>query len=226
MLVKVRNMPAIESQKSLLTTQCEALYQIFDLLPFGVFVLNRSGEVIAMNGAAKQIITAVDGFVLKSNTLVPVESWQRSEFRSLVMDALDSDRQAAHQGAVMKVFRASEQRPLEVLVMPLTDQGSNGQLEPIDSEPASIVLVCNTDVRTEVPAEALMELYSLTPAEARITKALVRGKRISEAAKDFNLSEQTLRSELRCVFQKTETSRQAELVSVILAGVASFTGHA
>lgn len=222
----LRNMLAIERQNSLLTTLREALFKIFDLLSFGVFVLNRSGEVIAMNGAAKQIVMGADGFVLKYKTLVPVRSWQRSEFRSLVMDALDPDRQAAHKGAVMKVFRGPEQRSLEVLVMPLNDQGCNGQLKPIDSEPASMVLVCNPDVRMEVPAEALVELYSLTPAEARMTAALVRGKRISEVAKDFNLSEQTLRGELRSVFQKTETNRQAELVSVILAGVASFTDHA
>ena len=197
-----------------------------DFLPFGVFILNRSGNVIEANGTAKQIVEDADGFVLKHDTLVPEKSWQRSEFRSLVMDALDPDRQAVYERAVMMVFRGSEERSLEVLVRPLNDQGCDRRLTPNDSEPAAVILVCNTDVKLEVPAEILMDLYSLTPAEARIVSALVRGKRISEAAKDFHLSEQTLRGELRTVFQKTDTNRQAELVSVVLSGVASFTNHA
>lgn len=220
----LRGMLVMERQSALLTIRCETLYQIFDLLPFAVFVLSRSGEVIMMNGAAEQIVTNMDGFSLKYKTLVPVQSWQRAEFRSVFRNVVDPDGATQHE-AVMKIFRKLEKRPLEVFITSLRNKGSICRQKPRSFEPAGIVLVCSTDVRVQVSADALMDLYALTPAEARITTELVRGKRISEIAKDLSLSEQTLRGELRNVFQKTETNRQAELISVILAGVAGFTEH-
>lgn len=65
-------------------------------------------------------------------------------------------------------------------------------------------------------ATTLSASYGLTPAEARIALALVEGKQLAQIAADFDISRTTVAFHLRNIFQKTGTSRQAELVALFL----------
>ena len=65
-----------------------------------------------------------------------------------------------------------------------------------------------------------MRLYNLTPAEARLTLALLEGKGLEWAAEQISLSVNTARTHLKRIFEKTRTHRQAELVRLILRGPA------
>jgi len=60
----------------------------------------------------------------------------------------------------------------------------------------------------------------LTPAEARLAAALATGATLEQIAAAHRVTEATLRSQLRSIFSKTGTSRQAELVRLALRGVA------
>ena len=71
----------------------------------------------------------------------------------------------------------------------------------------------------DAPAEAdLQARYGLTWAEAALAAALVNGARLSEHATERGIAITTARSQLKCCFRKTSTSRQAELVRLILLG--------
>ncbi len=58
--------------------------------------------------------------------------------------------------------------------------------------------------------------YGLTPAEARIALELVEGKKLAQIAIFFEISRTTVAFHMRNIFQKTGTSRQAELVALLL----------
>jgi DNA-binding CsgD family transcriptional regulator len=60
-------------------------------------------------------------------------------------------------------------------------------------------------------------LYGLTPAESKLAVALAAGKSLGEAAEAFNISKYTARAQLRQIFAKTDTHRQAELVKLLLS---------
>lgn len=63
-----------------------------------------------------------------------------------------------------------------------------------------------------------IELYSrLTPAESRIAHGIARGEPLSAIAKANGISIGTARTQLKSVFVKTGTHRQAQLVA-LLAG--------
>ncbi|MCP3851736.1 MAG: response regulator transcription factor [Gammaproteobacteria bacterium] len=64
--------------------------------------------------------------------------------------------------------------------------------------------------------EHLMELFALTRSEARLIQPLLIGKSIEESAKDCGLTVSSARTYLKRIFSKTDTNRQAELVSKIL----------
>ncbi|WP_240201664.1 helix-turn-helix transcriptional regulator [Pseudomonas sp. PDNC002] len=62
----------------------------------------------------------------------------------------------------------------------------------------------------------LGELFGLTPAEQRLGDLLVRGLTPEHCAEQLGTSINTVRSQLRALFRKTRTSRQAELVSLLV----------
>lgn len=65
-------------------------------------------------------------------------------------------------------------------------------------------------------AATLSASFGLTPAETRVALALTEGKTLAGIAAEFEVSRTTIAFHMRNVFQKTETSRQAELVAALL----------
>jgi DNA-binding CsgD family transcriptional regulator len=61
--------------------------------------------------------------------------------------------------------------------------------------------------------------FGLTPAEARLALQLVAGETLRAAAVNLGISYETARTELKNIFNKTGTCRQAELVIVIVTAL-------
>ena len=76
------------------------------------------------------------------------------------------------------------------------------------------LLVVSDLTRPSITDAALLSLvFGLTSAEARLAAAICEGQDINGAAATFGVSRQTLRSQLKTVFAKTGSRRQAELVA-------------
>ena len=67
--------------------------------------------------------------------------------------------------------------------------------------------------------------FGLTPAEARLAFHLVAGETLRSAAIKLSITYETARSQLKSIFKKTGTCRQAELVIVILTALPGCDGR-
>lgn len=70
--------------------------------------------------------------------------------------------------------------------------------------------------RSGLSIDQLRILFNLTPAEARVTKLISEGKSVAEAAAELDVQENTIRVQLKSVFAKTGTRRQAELMNLLI----------
>jgi DNA-binding CsgD family transcriptional regulator len=61
----------------------------------------------------------------------------------------------------------------------------------------------------------LRNAFALTAAEARVASLLSAGHDLGTIADTLKISRETVRNQLKSIFSKTETSRQAELISVM-----------
>jgi DNA-binding CsgD family transcriptional regulator len=59
---------------------------------------------------------------------------------------------------------------------------------------------------------SLVRQFGLSPAQARMSSLIVTGHSIASAARELHVSENTARSHLKQIFQKTDTHSQMELV--------------
>jgi DNA-binding CsgD family transcriptional regulator len=87
------------------------------------------------------------------------------------------------------------------------------------SDAVVAIFVADPSARFYAGPEALTELYQLTLSEAELVRLLAAGLSLEEAADKRGVSLNTARSHLKHVFAKTETSRQGELVRLIISGV-------
>ena len=72
----------------------------------------------------------------------------------------------------------------------------------------------------EQPQAQLRTRYSLTRAEARLADLLTRGLSLSAAADRLCVSYHTVKTHLHRIYGKTGTSRQAELIALLLSTAA------
>lgn len=63
-----------------------------------------------------------------------------------------------------------------------------------------------------------MELFDLTPTEARVAGALAGSARKADIAEELGITQTTVAFHMRNLFDKTRTHRQADLIALILAG--------
>jgi DNA-binding CsgD family transcriptional regulator len=67
----------------------------------------------------------------------------------------------------------------------------------------------------------LQHLYRLTRAEADLVRLISAGQSLEQVAEARGVTMNTVRSQLKQVFCKTDTSRQGELVHLVLTGIAA-----
>lgn len=89
---------------------------------------------------------------------------------------------------------------------------------PHGSTRTAFVLFCRQfDNAIQLDEGAIRAAYGLTPAEARVCSALVRGENILALSGSLGISAQTARTHLKRIYDKTSTVRQPELMRLLLS---------
>jgi DNA-binding CsgD family transcriptional regulator len=93
------------------------------------------------------------------------------------------------------------------------------RLPGLTSSPLSafhaILVISDTDQAHSAEAVTLRAVFDLTTAEARLAVAVASGKDLDTFSTERKLSKQTLRNQLKSIFLKTGTGRQAELAVML-----------
>jgi DNA-binding CsgD family transcriptional regulator len=70
----------------------------------------------------------------------------------------------------------------------------------------------NPHIEHDIHACSFVKQFRLSPAQARVSVMIVTGNSLADTARKLHVSENTARSHLKQVFQKTNTHGQMELV--------------
>lgn len=165
-------------------------------------------RVLFANGAADQLLKADDGLRVRQARLTTRDPRQEAALRQAVSLASVAATGSVAPPADLLSVRRAHKRPLSVLVTPLPrDAGSDGL-----AEASAIVFAHDPETRRPPATAALAALYKLTAAEARLLEALLQGQRITEYAEQAGISPNTANTQLKQIFAKTGTNRQADLM--------------
>ncbi|MCW9035545.1 MAG: response regulator [Alphaproteobacteria bacterium] len=190
---------------------------VLDRLPMGVLLLDVDSRVIFMNGKAEKIVQNGDGLVVDEEGYCGASTHSDSAHLNRLLnnalypgDSSDSDSHSA-----LSLERKNEAPPLSLLVSSI---GSRSSFH------GAVVFIVDSEDPINVNEEALVELYGLTRVEARLVAGIASGGTLESLATKWNVSQHTLRAQLKQIFTKTETRRQSDLIKLVLTGPAVLGG--
>lgn len=196
----------------------EALAEAMDLLPTGLLLLDARRRVVMQNRGAQRIARLDDGFRIEASGPSAEDARENATLQKLLADAMESGvgGPTAATG-FLAVSRPSGKQSFAVMVAPLLS--APGRTVVRDASVA--IFIADPEAGRIHDPEVLGAMYSLTHSEAELVRLLAAGMSLEEAAEGRGVSVNTARSHLKHVFAKTGTSRQGELVRLVLSGVGS-----
>lgn len=217
---KYREKTNSSGQLQALQARSGFMSDIMDRLPQGVILVNVHCKVLQTNRTAEDILCDRDGLVKdRGGRLTASHSDDTMVLRGLVQKASAND-QASPTGGAMTIVRPSGGPSLSLMVTPLDPKMDTGELD----EPVVSVFV--TDPGHQAPKVGMLcKLYGMTPAEARLATHLAGGGSLDQASAAWGVKVSTVRTHLKRIFAKTETSRQADLVRLLLSGPAMLSAY-
>ena len=202
----------VASRVERLTARSGASAAALDSLAHGVVFLNDKGQVLHCNATAEGWLRDGSGLALRAGRLVLGDPAAQQQLGAVLRD-LQGRGQARGLSRSIAVRLPERDRPLTLSAIRLSAQRSRF----VATLPTVMLLIVDPEVPSRPDSALLRTLYRLTPAEARLAQALLGGGGLRQAAAAAGMSYETSRWYLKVLFQKTHTSRQAELVARLLA---------
>lgn len=208
LLPHLRNVCAWQQRFHSIDHEAERFRTALDSLTEGVLMLDGEGRPVFCNTAARKMACH------------HLFSW-RSDGR-LGMTTSGDEHQLQHTLRELSVAGVSAPRWLPI-------HGSEGDLvatlklcptPPAEGASSPVQMIAFIKPLEPVAAPTLVPglkaQWGLTSAEAQLAQQLMHGHSLDEAARHIHVSKNTVRTQLRSLFMKTDTHRQAELVRVLL----------
>ena len=195
-----------------LEARASALAEMTDRALVALVLTDAFGRIAEANGVARAILAENDG--LTSARRGPARRAKRGLHQAL----------AAHPGSGGIAPHADERRhaglatlparrPLALVVSPTRNGAS-----PLGRSHAVSIAFADPERAPEPDADLLARLYGFTAREAGVAALLLQGLSPNEAARELAMTENTVRTHIRHLFDKTGVERLADLVRLLMQG--------
>ena len=191
--------------------------ELLNRLPMGVIVLGESGRVEFLNRAAEAILEKKDGLCCRANCISAVDSNESDHLRSIISGAKSTTGGKGTCGGSLSISRSSGCRPYSVMVAPLRPAPTSY----LSQTQGVAIFISDPEASQPTNLERLAAMFALTPSESRLADRLIQDQSLAEAADALGITIQTARVHLKRIFGKTDTSRQSELMRLLLSSPAS-----
>jgi DNA-binding CsgD family transcriptional regulator/PAS domain-containing protein len=183
-----------------------------DGLGAGMYLVDESGRLIHANAAGNAILGTSDILSSVSGRLVASDAQVDRALREVFAAAGQGDAALGSKGiAVPLIGRDGERYVAHAL--PLTS-GARRRAGVVYTAAAAL-FVRKAALTVSSAPQAIGSAFKLTPTELRVLLAIVEVGGIPEVATAFGIADTTVRTHVTRLFEKTGTSRQADLVKLV-----------
>ncbi|MEP0519559.1 MAG: helix-turn-helix transcriptional regulator [Hyphomicrobiales bacterium] len=183
-----------------------------DLVDFGLILYGGDDVPLFINKLGQTICDDCDGIQFGKSGLIIRDRQAQKTYRELLGKIFSSKTPSHSQtGGIIRVPRISSRKPYSLMVVPLSQGNKNMQYNA-----NAAVLIFEPYMKKNTTSDLFRSSYDLTASEAKLALELTNGVTLAEYSQKRNISINTARTQLRSIFRKTETSRQPELVSLLM----------
>jgi len=198
----------------------DAMTDILDRLPIGVILVDINQMPVAINQRARDFIESKNILLIKNGKLITSSQLSTTELHRTVTQAILEPAELSEKkdGATI-LLETHASSPCSLLVT------SSSYTQYTTDKGLAAIFIASSDIRLNIPSESLMSMYGLTTAEAHLMQnLLISSNSLPEAAEALGVSIHTVRTQVKMIYEKTETHSQSELVKKVLSSVSSLIG--
>lgn len=179
----------------------------------GAIWVDSSLRIMWMNSHAQEQLASRDGLLALQGRLV-AERMNDQATLSLAVHAAAAA--SGRRGSSLQIARMKSVQPWLVSIIPGKLPAEFGAGAEVSDVPHALVLL-QKGMSPKLPThQQLQQLWGLTPAEARLAIGLLQSESTTEYAKRHALSPNTVKTQLKQLFAKTGTNRQATLLQMLM----------
>ncbi len=207
---------AVTMRLGRLQSEVASLQALVDALSTPIFLVDRSGALRYSNSAGDDALRRGQYLVLRNGGLSPRCAEEERHLKGALDSALSG---SAGEPALSLLLHDGQGSSALLRVHSLQGQATpSACASRAPSADAALFLTRVADDR-RAAASRLRAAFALTPAETRLVEHLIKGENLAAIGAHLTLSRETLKTQLRSLFSKTGTHRQAELIARLLSSV-------
>jgi DNA-binding CsgD family transcriptional regulator/PAS domain-containing protein len=185
-----------------------------DALGLAVLLLDERGLCIFASQKAERIVARGNGLLIRNGKLSAELHSDSVALSFLIARTLATANVGDVRPAAPVFVSRSLQGALRISAIALSRTAPRYSVIT-SRRAAAIFFIRDMDDDTKSLPALLGIVYGLTKAEARLSVLLYEGRSLVEAAETNGVSTETVRAQLRSVFQKTNVHRQAALIRLL-----------
>lgn len=205
----------IQQEFTRLRLRERALTEGLSRLALGVVLLDANGFPVYVNPVARSILESHPAVNLSKNGISADAQEQnrilQQTLNKMIQASLDNTR---HPEVTLALLHADRELPLTVMLAPYANLEAG--LHDIAGDARILMYLSDPSASTTVSVDTLHALYGLTESEAMVAIGIANGFTLEQIADMNNVSQNTVKTQLKSVFRKTNCNRQPELVSLLL----------
>jgi len=179
-----------------------------DQMPEGIFHLAADGSVVFANEAGLLLEMAANLVRRRNGRLLPTHPADNLALQRALQDMATQASGGIHH----LQLHGPDGLPAGLMTLcPAPPPGSAWSAQRV----AAIAFVKRLDQPREPIASRLQVAWELTRAECQLARLLLQGFSLEDAAGRLGVSKNTVRTQVRSMYEKTGTHRQGELVALL-----------
>lgn len=192
--------------------EAATLADTLDSIAAAFFLVDAAGRVVRANGSGHRLLAESNVLRTINGRLTCQDAGADGSLREAIVAAQSGDAELEYRGIAVPMVAITGQRYV-AHVLPLT--AGARKRAGAGYESVAAVFVRSAAVNTLSSPDAIARSFRITPAELRVLLAVMESSGVPEIAQGLGLSEPTVRTHLRRLFEKTGTSRQTELIKLV-----------
>ena len=192
--------------------EAAALADSLDTLVSGMFIVSGTGRIIHANASGYAMVTEAKVLRAPDGRLTAIDPLADHALLDVFTTAGNGDTALGRRGVAVPLKARDDERYV-AHVLPLTS-GTRRQAG-ISYGAVAAVFVRKAALDLPSPPIVIAQEFQLTPAELRVLFSMIEMDGVSEVAEVLGIAEATVRTHLHRLYEKTGTSRQADLVKLV-----------
>lgn len=200
------------------TQQAETGIRMLDAVRTGVLIMQANGEIVHVNPAARGMLKTNSALSIRTNRIWSPNTQKYQQLKTAINKMIALENTSLSGLADSHLVIQHEKDVVYVHLSLASNQAHKMSWMKQPPKEQVIVILQMTDFKQGLSIKTrqqLLSVYQLSKAEMNIAGLVADGLQVNEIAELLQLSANTIRTQFKAIYKKTNTRRQSELMQLL-----------